>query len=547
MPQVPRSAENYIIPKATGGRPLAVAAEIRCFLIEGNDYLKPARLQKSEMATSLEAIKGRPVAVLGGGVLGRRIACTWAAGGWNVNIRDPSPEQRNASLHYIENNIASYASEIGTKPGNASAFESLEDAVKDAWTVIEAVPEKLSLKIDTFADLEKLAPKDASLAGPCTMMDAVGLDTVEFIEEHYIKERGLSGEKTTEFLKREYINQGKLGAKSGKGGLYPPGATTKAAGEDKSHHDDLHAPSLYMLDIGLNSLEDTIHSGRVVVGSSDGRELRTLVSGQTLPDGLDISLKTGRIDWTNMGVPTSNDGIVQSCKLDGSDVQTVIPAGAVHTPKQLIIDQENDKLYFCDREGLRVMRSNLDGSEHEILIKNGDWENEEDAANQLNWPVGISVNRKEGKFYWTQKGLSKGGKGRIFRANIETPQGEDPSNRSDIEVLFTGLPEPIDLEIDEDTQTLFWTDRGDPPMGNSLNCVQLDGLKGLNENEENPKYRILAKQLHEAIGVKLDRVNKHIYMTDLGGTVYRVGVDGKNKKKVYDEEFAFSGIGLTHV
>jgi hypothetical protein len=128
-----------------------------------------------------------------------------------------------------------------------------------------------------------------------------------------------------------------------------------------------------MLDIGLNSLEDTIHSGRVVVGSSDGRKLRTLVSGQTLPDGLDISLKTGRIYWTNMGIPTSDDGIVQSCKLDGTDVQTVIPAGAVHTPKQLIIDQKNDNLYFCDREGLRVMRSNLDGSEHEMLIKTGDW------------------------------------------------------------------------------------------------------------------------------------------------------------------------------
>ena len=83
-----------------------------------------------------------------------------------------------------------------------------------------------------------------SKAGPCTMMDAVGLDTVEFIEEHYIKERGLSGEKTVEFLKKNYISQGKLGAKSGKGGLYPPGHTTKAAGEDKTHHDNLHAPSL---------------------------------------------------------------------------------------------------------------------------------------------------------------------------------------------------------------------------------------------------------------------------------------------------------------
>jgi hypothetical protein len=105
-----------------------------------------------------------------------------------------------------------------------------------------------------------------------------------------------------------------------------------------------------MLDLGLNTLSDPIHSGRILVGSSDGKELKTLVSGQILPDGLDISLKTGRIYWTNMGIPSANDGIVQSCKLDGSDIETVIPTGSVHTPKQLIIDQENDKLYFCDRE-----------------------------------------------------------------------------------------------------------------------------------------------------------------------------------------------------
>jgi hypothetical protein len=303
----------------------------------------------------------------------------------------------------------------------------------------------------------------------------------------------------------------------------------------------------YMLDIGLSTLPDPVHSGRIVVGSPDGRKLRTLVSGQMLPDGLDISLKTGRIYWTNMGIPNQNDGQVQSCKLDGSDIQTVIPVGAVHTPKQLILDQESEKLYFCDREGMRVMRSNLDGSQHEILIQVGDFNNQKDAEDQLNWCVGITVNRKEGKFYWTQKGISKGNKGRIFRANIEMPKSQTAKNRTDIELLFFGLPEPIDLEVDESTQTLFWTDRGDPPLGNSLNSVKVSEIKGLNEGEKSPRYDTLMRQLHEAIGLKLDQVNKHIYLTDLGGSVYRCGFDGKDKKKVYDEECAFSGIGLAHV
>lgn len=303
----------------------------------------------------------------------------------------------------------------------------------------------------------------------------------------------------------------------------------------------------YILDIGLNTIEDPIHSGRVLVGSPDGRELRTLVSGQILPDGLDISLKTGRIYWTNMGIPTSNDGMVQSCKLDGSDIQTVIAKGDVHTPKQLTIDHQNEKLYFCDREGLRVMRCNLDGTEHETIVQTGDWKSQKDAADQTNWCVGISVNNKEGKFYWTQKGLSKGGKGRILRANLQMPKGESASKRTDIETLFSGLPEPIDMDIDSDTETLFWTDRGDPPMGNTLNSVQLGEIKGLKEGEKNPKYNVLARQLHEAIGLKVDKINKHIYLTDLGGTVWRCNIDGKDKQKIYDETASFSGIAVTHV
>lgn len=297
-------------------------------------------------------------------------------------------------------------------------------------------------------------------------------------------------------------------------------------------------------------MTDTINAGRIVVGSPDGRELRTLVSDQHLPDGLDISLKTGRIYWTCMGIPASNDGTVQSCKLDGSDIKTVIPSGAVHTPKQLIIDHAASKLYFCDREGLRVMRCNFDGSEHETIIQTGDWENPEDAKDQLKWCVGISINNKEGKFYWTQKGFSKGGKGRIFRANVQMPAGQTASTRKDIELLFQELPEPIDLEIDQDTQTLYWTDRGDPPRGNSLNSAKLgdNSLKALKEDsEEKNEYQVLTRQLHEAIGLKLDTVNKHVYLTDLGGAVYRVGMNGKDKKRVYDEECSFTGIGLTHV
>jgi len=57
---------------------------------------------------------------------------------------------------------------------------------------------------------------------PCRLMDRVGLDTVAFIEDNYIAERGLSGALTVNWLRENYFSRGKLGSKSDRGGLYPP-------------------------------------------------------------------------------------------------------------------------------------------------------------------------------------------------------------------------------------------------------------------------------------------------------------------------------------
>ena len=54
------------------------------------------------------------------------------------------------------------------------------------------------------------------------------------------------------------------------------------------------------------------------------------------------------------------------------------------------------------------------------------------------------------------------------------PKGETPASRSDIEIVFDNLPEPIDLELDLKNRVLYWTDRGDPPRGNTVNRASID-------------------------------------------------------------------------
>lgn len=356
-----------------------------------------------------------------------------------------------------------------------------------------------------------------------------------FIEKHYIDERGLSSEKTVDFLQTNFLDHGKLGSKCPKGGLYEPSEVARS---------ETVSRSLLVLDIGLSSEEPSFEAGEILQISADGNVQRVLTTGQALPDGIVVDPSSKRVFWTNMGAPGKEDGTVLSANLDGSDVQTVIAPGVINTPKQLALDAESKKLYFCDREGLRVIRCNFDGTEFEVLIQAGD-PYALDAGDVMKWCVGIAVAPSLGKFYWTQKGPSKGGKGRIFCANISTPEGKSASTRDDIRCILSNLPEPIDLEIDEEARALYWTDRGEIPFGNSLNRLHLDHFGLPLPHKSRLGYDILNRNLNEAIGLKLDLPNNSIYLTDLGGNLYRCDRDGKNRIKLLsDEKRALTGLAL---
>lgn len=283
-------------------------------------------------------------------------------------------------------------------------------------------------------------------------------------------------------------------------------------------------------------------SGSILEVSANGKIQQTLVENQALPDGLAVDPQTGQLFWTNMGIPGEEDGSVLSYNPQTKVVETIIPPGTINTPKQLALDSTSNKLYFSDREGLCVYRCNFDGTALEKIVEAGNPQDLEDAQDARNWCVGIAVAPKLGKFYWTQKGPSKSGQGRIFCANISTPVGELPDSRSDIECVQNGLPEPIDLEVDESNGWLYWTDRGEIPFGNSLNRVRLDELGQCSKTQ---KPEMLARNFNETIGLKVDVENDSVYVTDLGGSIYRCGLTGQPKLLLHaDSSRAFTGISF---
>jgi hypothetical protein len=283
-----------------------------------------------------------------------------------------------------------------------------------------------------------------------------------------------------------------------------------------------------------------LSGGRVFSLNTDGSNQKVIVTECRHPDGIVVDVGTKHIYWTNMGVPNLNDGSIERADLDGLNRKTIISEGGTFTPKQLHLDKKNAKLYWADREGMRVMRCNLDGSNIETLVETG--HGDADRSDAKKWCVGIAVDSERGQLYWTQKGPDKGGQGRIFRAGTEISEGQTAVNRTDIEVLFHDLPEPIDLDLDLNNRMMYWTDRGDPPRGNTVNRAPMDG-----DPKKRQAPKILLTHLMEGIGIALDLKGERMFLTDLAGSVYSAQLNGSDKKELLYDQGNLTGIAYAEL
>ena len=110
-------------------------------------------------------IDKRPIAVIGAGTLGRRIALMMASQGGEVRLYDKFQHSREESVKFVEETLPVILPSIPkSRAGKVTGTADLDAATDGSWLVFEAIPEHLDLKIELFGTLDRVSSPDAILA-----------------------------------------------------------------------------------------------------------------------------------------------------------------------------------------------------------------------------------------------------------------------------------------------------------------------------------------------------------------------------------------------
>ncbi|KAJ6178684.1 hypothetical protein N7519_009145 [Penicillium mononematosum] len=105
------------------------------------------------------------VVIIGAGTQGRRLAHMWSSRGGTVRLVDLQEQQLQDGLKYVEQLRADATDHEGDWGRiETSQPSSLQSTLKDAWLVVECVPENLNLKRKVIAQLDEIAPESTIIA-----------------------------------------------------------------------------------------------------------------------------------------------------------------------------------------------------------------------------------------------------------------------------------------------------------------------------------------------------------------------------------------------
>jgi len=116
-------------------------------------------------------------AMIGAGLIGRAWAMVFARAGWTVRLYDSNAAQLTDARAYIgpslvEQQGAGLCDDAGAAQARIDYVSSLESAVADAAWVHEHLPERLELKVQIFAQLDRMVEAGAIVASSTSAIPA---------------------------------------------------------------------------------------------------------------------------------------------------------------------------------------------------------------------------------------------------------------------------------------------------------------------------------------------------------------------------------------
>jgi 3-hydroxybutyryl-CoA dehydrogenase len=149
----------------------------------------------------------RTIAVIGAHAKGRRIALASCRAGFRTVLEDVSRQSLEQGIIWIKREFQEMVNrgEITVEARAASlalltTATNVEDAIRDADLIIEAVPDELEMKLELFTIFDKFAKPNAIFASTSTALDVGDFADVAIFRERCIGMRFHSSDGNEESI-----------------------------------------------------------------------------------------------------------------------------------------------------------------------------------------------------------------------------------------------------------------------------------------------------------------------------------------------------------
>jgi 3-hydroxybutyryl-CoA dehydrogenase len=135
----------------------------------------------------------KTIAVIGAGTMGRGIAYAAAFGGYTTVLEDISPQMLEESTRWITKSFDEGVArgKVDAKIRNRASSlittaSSVQDAIRDAELIIEAVPEEMEMKMELFTIFDKFAKPHAIFASNTSSLSISDMSDLTVCRERCI-------------------------------------------------------------------------------------------------------------------------------------------------------------------------------------------------------------------------------------------------------------------------------------------------------------------------------------------------------------------------